>query len=69
MVRLKVKETNFGCYAVSNFNSTMVRLKEQVSPVSRPYSLNFNSTMVRLKAHRQRGNLRDKTISIPLWYD
>ena len=49
MVRLKVWDSIEGYSLLSNFNSTMVRLKESciASPVMPPCY--FNSTMVRLK--------------------
>ena len=49
MVRLKVAPAAISNIAVPYFNSTMVRLKEQLPIMYYIIVHNFNSTMVRLK--------------------
>ena len=56
MVRLKVNRANLPTKQNSNFNSTMVRLKEFAEEILSAYKEDFNSTMVRLKDLEKRSN-------------
>jgi len=49
MVRLKVCYLVLKRFGLVNFNSTMVRLKEEEGDYYATHPSNFNSTMVRLK--------------------
>ena len=53
----------------TNFNSTMVRLKDNAINFLMVLNVYFNSTMVRLKVYRLPTNGMWTQISIPLWYD
>jgi len=53
---------------ISNFNSTMVRLKDWAGMGFVFYLVHFNSTMVRLKDTHSPRQTTTQQISIPLWF-
>ena len=53
MVRLKVLAHLFSRLSISNFNSSMVRLKGTLMRMGGIVVINFNSSMVRLKVVKE----------------
>ena len=51
------------------FNSTLVRLEDDLVSRSSITFKSFNSTLVRLEAKIKKMSLVNEQVSIPLWYD
>ncbi len=68
MVRLKAYFFIPIALNMSNFNSTMVRLKEARNVRYNKAATHFNSTMVRLKEVGKLEGVVFDNISIPLWF-
>jgi len=56
-------------FFMTDFNSTLVRLKANVGVLIPEITFDFNSTLVRLKAPIFWSMIRCIQISIPLWFD
>ena len=69
MVQLREETKSDLQNALSSFNSNMVQLRDEKPAAQMIFDLRFNSNMVQLRVKFGVESMKQKPVSIPIWFN